>query len=59
MPSTIGNRKLALEHARALGLKGYAAFFSVRWWGDVTLLFLGGGGVRGEEVELYYSFKKN
>ena len=23
----IGNRKLALEHARALGLKGYAAFF--------------------------------
>lgn len=49
----IGNRKLALEHARALGLKGCAAFFSVGWGGGgrVTLLFLV-GEMRVEEVEL-------
>ena len=48
----IGNRKLALEHARALGLKGALLFF--RWGGG------GGGGdtaflvgeMRVEEVEL-------
>ena len=37
----IGNRKLALEHARALGLKGYAAFFSAGCGGDTG--FFGGG----------------
>lgn len=50
----IGNRKLALEHARALGLKGCAAFFSLGWGGGVTLLFVV-GEMRGEEVELYYT----
>lgn len=53
----IGNRKLALEHARAVGLKGYAAFFSVGW--GVTLVFLVGVNEgRGGGVILYYSFKK-
>ena len=42
----IGNRKLALEHARALGLKGCAAFFG------------GGDEGRGGGVIVYYSFKK-
>ena len=47
----IGNRKLALEHARALGLKGALLFF--RWGGggggDTAFL----GGERGVgEVEL-------
>ena len=49
----IGNRKLALEHARALGLKGALLFF--RWGGGgggrVTLLFLV-GEMRVEEGEL-------
>lgn len=53
----IGNRKLALEHARALGLKGYAAFFSVGWGGD-TAFFGGGDEGRRGGVILYYSFKK-
>ena len=58
MPSTIGNRKLALEDALALGLKGYAFFFSVGW--GVTLVFLVGVKEgRGGGVILYYSFKKN
>lgn len=53
----IGNRKLALEHARALGLKGYAAFFSLGWGGDTA--FCGGGDEgRGGGVIPYYSFKK-
>ena len=48
----IGNRKLALEHARGLGLKGCAALFSVGWGGRrVTLLFLV-GEMRVDEVEL-------
>lgn len=47
----IGNRKLALEHARALGLKGALLFF---WWGgggegDTAFLV---GEMRVEEVEL-------
>ena len=49
----IGNRKLALEHARALGLKGCAAFFSVGRGGggegDTAFLV---GEMRVEEVEL-------
>lgn len=48
----IGNRKLALEHARALGLKGALLFF--RWGGgggegDTAFLV---GEMRVEEVEL-------
>lgn len=47
----IGNRKLALEHARALGLKGALRFF--RWGGggegDTAFLV---GEMRVEEVEL-------
>lgn len=55
----IGNRKLALEHARALGLKGCAAFFSLGWGGGGDTAFCGGGDEgRGGGVILYYSFKK-
>lgn len=55
----IGNRKLALEHARGLGLKGCAALFSVGWGGEGDTAFFGGGdeGRRGGVV-VYYSFKK-
>ena len=54
----IGNRKLALEHARALGLKGCAAFFSLGWGGGDTAFCGGGDEGRGGGVILYYSFKK-
>ena len=56
----IGNRKLALEHARALGLKGCAALFSVGWRGGEgdTAFFGGGDEGRGGGVIVYYSLKK-